>query len=235
MVKELQNRICIWASVAKAPHNAQRDGVILMETLLVLPLLLMLLGGMFLLGDLVLGRIVLQDAGRHEAWLTHCTRMYPSTKDSFKFAESDHVFKLTKAESKGFRPSDGGVAGGNSWGWGRSGYAAAKSELPLWTALINTQHDVMNQEGERMGSEFKMHDDDSLFAQSFDYHRIDAGDAAALGYDMNAYERSNPAIGLEETLIAGDVKFARPGALKGDAHGQRTAYQRSPSMAALAQ
>lgn len=214
---------------------ARREGVILMETLLVLPILLMLLGGMFLLGDLVLARIVLQDAGRHETWLTVSTRAYPSTRDALEYAETDHAFHLEKTESTGFMPPDGSGAGGNSWGWGRRGFARGKSELPLWTALVNTQHDVMNGDGDRMEDEFELHGEGSVFAQSFDYHRISEGYASALGYPMDSFRRSNPVIDLEEEAIAGDSKFARPGGPKGRIHGQRTPYSRNPVLMSLSQ
>lgn len=209
-------------------------GSILMETILVLPILLMLLGGMFLLGDLLLARIVTQDAGRHEAWTT-CARVeYKETDDAFRFAEADKFFGFEKFYSTGKDYADGKKATGNSWGWGRTGYAVSKSELPLWVGLVNTQHDVMSMDGDRMEEEFELHGEDSIFAPSFDFHRIAPEIAEDAGYDMDVYNRGAEAAAVEETAIAGDAHFAIVGGPQGEAHGERTPYTRNPLLAGLA-
>lgn len=221
---------------AKDPSGSPQgvDGSILMETILVLPILLMLLGAVFLLGDLALARLVTQDAGRHEAWTTDARVQFAETMDAFKFAETENYFDIEKAYSTGRDFSDERLSTGNAWGWGRMGYAVSKSELPLWSALVNTQDDVMHTGGERMESEFGIHGEDSIFAPSFDYHRISPATAEMVGYDMDVYDRTRGAAAVEETAIAGDAHFGIAGAPQGDAHGARTVYNRNPLLMGLA-
>lgn len=221
-----------------SPARSQKHGEagsILMETILVLPLLLMLLGGMFLLGDLALGRLVTQDAGRYEAWSTCAKVELPESADVFKFAETERFFGFEKFYSTGTDFSENKRATGNSWGWGRMGYAVSKSELPLWSAWVNVQHDVMSQNGDRMESEFELHGEDSIFAPSFDYHRIAPEIAESVDYDMEIYNRGAEAAEVEETVIAMDAHFAIEDEARGDAHGGRTPYARNPLLAGLAE
>ena len=208
-------------------------GSILMETILVLPILLMLLGGMFLMGDLALGRLVTQDAGRYEAWSTCAKVEMPESEDVFKFAETEHFFSFEKFYSTGKDFSEGKRVTGNSWGWSRLGYAVSKAELPFWTDLINLQHDVLAMDGDRMGSEFDLHEDDSIFAPSFDYHRISKEIAESVDYDKDIYARDVTAAALEETVIAGDAVFGMEDEPKGEAHGERTPYVRNPMLVGL--
>ncbi len=212
-----------------------RNGSILMETILVLPLLLMLFGGLFMLGDLIVETLVVQDAGRHEAWTTHAMTRFPETTDAFKFEESDYAFKLGLIYSAGLSMPEGGGSGGNAWGWGRRGYAQASANLPFWAAFIDVQQEVMDLDGERMKSAFDFHGADSLFAPAFDYHRIGDHNAESVGYDANSYRRGVPVLDLEEQLVAGDAKFARQGGPKGEAHGSRTSYSRNPLLVSLTQ
>lgn len=222
------------AELWRSPAGGRRASV-LMETVLVLPILLMLLGGLFLLGDLLLGKLVVQDAGRHEAWMTDTMLEFTPTKQAFTFAEIDHVFQLGMTVSEGFRGGDGGFSGGNSWGWGRRGYARASCELPFWTAIINLQHDVMDSAGDRMEDKFDLHSEDSFFAPSFDYHRISVQAAEEIGYDMNQYSRTTNAFLLEDELIAADARFARDVAAGANPHGEKTPYSRNPLLVFLSQ
>ena len=202
-----------------------------METILVLPILFMLLGGLFFLGDRMLGMLVVQDAGRYVAWTTYGRRAFPDPRFSFRFAESKGVFEMGLFYSVNYRHAQGETADGNNWGWGREAYATASSDLPLWASLLDVQNAVMSMGDAPTKSKATLHEEGTLFAPAFDYHRIPEDVAASLGGDPTL-DRSAPAKDLQEFAIVFDSRFARE-PTRGDKHSPRTAYRRNPVLSVL--
>ena len=219
-------------SSARKSAKDSREGSVLMETILVIPILLMLLGGLFLLGDRLLGMLVVQDAGRYVAWTTYGRREFPDARKVFRYAEEKGVFEMKRFYSVNYRHTEAATSDGNNWGWGREAYATASSDRPLWTALVDVQKTTMSTGEEPTESKAEFHGEDSLFAPSFDYHRVSESVADSLGGDSVALRRSLPTVNLQETAIAFDSRFARE-PTRGDKHGERTPYSRNPVLSAL--
>lgn len=203
------------------PSSDGRSGVILMETILVLPILLMLLGGMFVAGDLMMGRLVAQEMDRSLAWRAK-DRFGPSPfeRDAFVHVIGPHGI----TEEPGlfaFEATGSGM--GNRWSSVFAGRSDVRLDLPWWVALVNTQDAVMGDPAhpDRMESSFKLNSDDAGFtkaARSYVFRRRE---------DSNGGERSAKASGLAWLGIAGDKMAGR--AIGGATGGGHAAYNRNPN------
>lgn len=225
-----------------------RAGSVLMETVLVLPIYLMLLGGLFIVGDLMLGRFVLQASGRYEAWSTFTQVEMPDTVFVFRYAEVAPFFHLENNRggnidsspfSTGFIPADSGKAEGNMWAYARIGLTRGTVELPLWTAMFNVPRGTPSTGQDAAESKNLLHAKGTPFCWGFDYHRLSES-AIALRGDPDIYRRSNPCASpdgsgptLQETAIVYDSHFG--GEVSGDMPrtSPRKPYQRSVLLSAL--
>jgi hypothetical protein len=210
-----------------------------METVLVLPLYLMLLGGMFIVGDLMLGRFVLQASGRYEAWSTHARVVFPDTISVFRYAEVKPAFHLEHDEngeispfSTGFRITGNVRANGNMWAYARIGLTRGTVEVPFWAAMVDVQRNTIDPDREATESKNRIHADGTTFAWAFDYHRISEADIAELGGNPEVFRRSNPVGKLQESSIVLDSHFCGP--VNGrEPHEEQSPYQRNPLLMAL--
>ena len=208
-----------------------------MEAVIVLPIYLVLLGGLFMVGDIMRGRFVLQDSGRYEVWSTYTRFEMPDTASVFQFAEAGSAFHLERNEngefspySTGFLYEDGQKANGNMWAYARIGLTRATVELPFWTAMFDVPRNGIGQEA--TPSRNRLHEDGATFCWAFDYHRISEAAIAERNGDPNVFRRSNPCASLQETSIVGDSHFGgAENAL--EPHGERKPYQRNPILTAL--
>ena len=152
---------------------AGRRGSVLMETILVVPLFLMLLGGMFVLGDLVMGKLLQLDLDRAVAWRA-TDRFGPDAfvNDAFKHAVGrDGVDKPPALH--GYNDDNGSVRSGNSWVEFRFGRSDVQVDAPWWTAYLDVQN-VMVGDEDRFQSSFKLDSVDDKFltgARSFVFRR----------------------------------------------------------------
>ena len=217
-----------------------------METVLVLPIYMMLLGGLFIVGDVMLGRLVLQASGRYEAWATHAKCEMEKTVSVFKYAEVEPYFHLendgadeSPPYSTGFRFTDGQRANGNMWAYARIGMTRAIVELPLWTAMFDVPRGAPSTGQDKTESKNRLHADGSTFCWGFDYHRISESDIAELGGNPDLYRRSNPctspegsSLTLQEMVIVYDSHFGDK--VSGEEpHDGRQPYKRNPILGAL--
>lgn len=150
-------------------NSHSKSGSVLLETLLVLPLLLLLVGGLFMIGDILHGRLHLLTAERVAAWSTN-SRFEVGRKDIFeswfKHLDRHTALKLERAyadwyetdESKeedwfdiegelgNLRSKTSTPPRGTSWLDFVGGRADGVVEVPIWAAMANT-HNVMFNNG----------------------------------------------------------------------------------------
>ena len=107
-----------------------------METILVLPLYLMLLGGMFVIGELLLGRYLAHDIERTVAWRAD-DRFGPDFKGGlFDYATgpngiSKGMYMLLREKEDGYWR--------NNWLSTVGGRADVVVETPWWSNFVNVQ------------------------------------------------------------------------------------------------
>lgn len=208
-----------------------------METIIVLPLYLILLGGIFMVGDTMLGRFVLQVSGRYEAWATHTLVELPRTVSVFEFAEVEPAFHLGKdgessPYSTGFLIDDGSRANGNRWAYARIGRTRGTVGVPFWAAMFDVQRETIDSNSNATKRENTIHDDGATFCWAFDYHRISEADIAQLG-SPDVFRRSNPCLKLEDAAIAGDSHFCDEVRDPSPRGQDREPYQRNPLLMSL--
>lgn len=137
-----------------------------METLLVLPILLMLLGGLFVVGDLIMGRLLAHEMDRTLAWRAN-DRFSSSAFDENAFSHVTEFYRLRGMPGLfAFKVTDSEM--NNYWSSVFSGRSDVEAHCPWWVALINTQDAVMGDPSHpnRMEDDFKLNSVDGDFAQA---------------------------------------------------------------------
>lgn len=159
----------------KMGANVSRQGSVLMETVLVLPLLLLVLGGMLMMGDILHGRLHLLTIDRVAAWSPE-SRFETGRGDIFK-SWFRHLERHTALHlEKGFMDFyDEGAARhivdpgyyidkswmkrsspkGTEWLDFAGGRANARVEVPMWAAMANT-HSVVFQQGDYLSADWRL-------------------------------------------------------------------------------
>lgn len=127
-----------------------RNGSILMETVLVLPILLLVFGGLFIVGDIAHGRLHLTTIDRAAAWESGNRFSEPKFKDWFAFVPKTASLRIerVKAElvmaeardTKGERKAKEGMLHGNNWLGFYGGYGHAKVTVPFWYGSANAHN-----------------------------------------------------------------------------------------------
>lgn len=214
----------------RAVHS--RIGSVLMETLLVLPLLLMLLGGLFILGDILLARLVSHDMDRTAAWVGGGTVYRGDLEKSFGFAlglDAGTAFgwsglRLDKSRlsPSGYfakqpkDPSDSGNGGGggihgNAWIDFYAGRADTEIGVPFWVPLLDVQENTIpHADGtppERTASLWKLHTDTTGFPDPAGRVALFRRRRQSIAPSF-AWYRGKPAAGLD---LAGALFDAWPG------------------------
>lgn len=154
----------LFDSTAKADP---RSGSVLMETVIVLPILLLVVGGLFILGDMAHGRLHLTSIDRAAAWGADNRFAEPAFKDWFAFIPRTTSLRIerVKAElvkddskgTKGEKTAKGAMLHGNQWLGFYSGYGHAKVAVPFWYGSANA-HNVLfgGSEGDRFKDEYRL-------------------------------------------------------------------------------
>ena len=158
--------------------DRHRSGSVLMETVLVLPLLVMLFGGLFVLGDILHGRLHLLTVDRAVAWSSSSrfeggrtnlvsswfVHLGPHTAFTVEKAvarrhegEDDDNDWLAWASPFRERGGDGKTLGSTEWLDFVSGHAEGRVDVPMWAAMVNT-HAVVNRrpQGEYLASDWRL-------------------------------------------------------------------------------
>ncbi len=201
-----------------------RSGVILMETILVLPLLLALLGGLFVVGELAMGRLVSQEADRALAWRA-ADRFGPTTFDEGAFSHVVGAHGITeKAGLHAFEATGSGM--GNKWSSVFAGRSDFEIEVPWWINFVNAHDDVRgdSEHPNRLESRFKLNSTDDQFnrtARTYVFRRRDESDDKG-----NAYWRGRRTETLRWIDIVGDAMAGAPVAAAGSG-GRIPTYKRS--------
>ena len=149
-------------------YTSNEKGVVMMETIITLPLYLILLFGLFVLGDYCLMRLKLNNAERVRHWEMGLRYTFPS------ISEND-LFTIFASDDSGMVGSSRGLAVANrnvtssslSWGqkivsaW-RVGVAPSKWAADGSTSIINNLWTFLNRSGDAYGSITDM----SMYARS---------------------------------------------------------------------
>ena len=144
-----------------------RSGSVLMETVIVLPILLLVIGGLFILGDMAHGRLHLTAIDRAAAWGS-ANRFYePQFKSWFGFVPKTTALRIERVKSdeiladfrdtKGERAAKESMLHGNGWLGFYGGYGHAKVAVPFWYGSANA-HSIMfgGPEEERFKEEYRL-------------------------------------------------------------------------------
>ena len=178
-----------------------------METILVLPLYLMLLGGMFVIGELLLGRYLAHDIERALAWRA-ADRFGPTSFDKkmYDYSTGDYA-----TATNGISPEIRMVARthrsgfwGNNWIATFGGRADVSVRTPWWTAFINVQGAMIGKgEDEAFEENFKLNSYENEF---LDEPRVWVCRRRSRGDNGKPYDggRENPAVTLNWNAIAFD-------------------------------
>jgi len=183
------------------------QGSVLMETVLVLPVLLLLLGGLFILGDLALGRLHLGTVDRAAAWGSGSRFSEPSFRSWFAYVPKTSALEIERVRAGEPVTTNGVSLRGNRWLGFYAGYAHGKVAVPFWIGMANARNIMVSgPEEDRFREEWKLFSDtdgdgvsryrDS--ARSFVVHR-----RSGLG-GTNAWNRTLPVKDLSWLDVAGD-------------------------------
>ncbi len=131
-----------------------------METILVLPVLLLLFGGLFVVGDIAHGRLHSLTADRMAAWSAGSRFENGRTNlvsRSFRHLGPHTALTLEKAYADWYPDADGVRPHGTEWLDFTGGRTDARVEVPMWAAVANV-HNVVNQrdQGEYLSSVWKL-------------------------------------------------------------------------------
>lgn len=131
----------------------------MMEGILVLPLYLMLLGVLFILGDLARARMTLLAVERSLTWLA---------SDRFSGHGTDGLMRMLAvfedketAPVTAFRVSEmleGDQRAGNTWLDAFMGYAVMNVKVPLWVGMANTEAVMATREPGQKGENMPFRD-----------------------------------------------------------------------------
>ena len=142
-------------------RNRGEQGSVLMETILVLPLYLMLLGGMFVIGELLLGRYLAHDIERTVAWRA-ADRFGPDFNDGiFDYATGPNgvfpgMYMQLRGKEEGYWR--------NNWLFTVGGRSDVVVGTPWWSNFVNVQG-VMTGKGkdEAFEEKFLLNSSDGKF------------------------------------------------------------------------
>ncbi|MBQ7252689.1 MAG: hypothetical protein IJS32_08835 [Kiritimatiellae bacterium] len=128
---------------ARGTRSAVRGGErgsILLEAVLVLPVYLMVLGCLFIMGDLARGRVGLLEVERFLTWIGEdrfAGHDAPSVKGRLAaFFEGD---SSGPADVRLFSPDDGGIVFGSHWASYVLGYGILNVPVPWWFGMANAE------------------------------------------------------------------------------------------------
>ena len=194
-----------------------------METILVLPLLLALLGGLFVVGELAMGRLASQEMDRALAWRA-ADRFGPKPFDEDAFSHVIGAHGITeKPGLYAFEVTGSGM--GNKWYSVFAGRSDVEVEVPWWINFVNAHDDVRGdpRHPSRLDSTFKLNSGDGQFnqtARTYVFRRRDDSDDKG-----NAYWRGKPTEALRWLDIVGDAMAGASVAVQPG--GRIPAYKRS--------
>lgn len=209
-----------------------RTGSVLLETVLVLPLLLLLFGGLFIVGDILHGRLHQLTLDRVAAWSPE-SRFEVGRKDLFRqwfrHLRPHTALRLEQAFTDLYNgegtggADDGGqfddwfacpMPGGKSlrgteWLDVAGGRSYARVDVPMWAAMANT-HAVVNgrDRGEWLSSEWRLQVDESPNAHPGTYRSFNRAYIVRRVPDSRLsddYVRSRPVTDLEWFAIPLDA------------------------------
>ena len=127
------------------PRGARGErGSVLMEGVLVLPLYLMLLGALFIVGDLAMGRLALLAGERAVTWLAG--DRFGNDPDPAVQAAMD-VSSMTLEGGEAVEAVRGEKRIGNHWLDAYQGYIVLGVHVPYWVELANADHGTRPREG----------------------------------------------------------------------------------------
>lgn len=184
------------------------NGSVLMETILVLPLLLLLFGGIFMVGDILHGRLHLLTIDRVAAW-TPESRFETGRKDIFtswfRHLRWHTALDLEHAYADwyytGSPPSKSGPTG-TGWLDFVGGRAYSKVEVPMWVAMANVHNVLYRRPGkEYLSAEWRLH----VYEADVDKDSVD-GKCHAAG-EYQAFNREYVLRRRPESMV--DADFCR--------------------------
>ena len=190
-------------------HSSIRTGSVLMETVLVLPVLLLLFGGLFVLGDLALGRLHLGVADRAVSWASANRFAEPSFRSWFAYVPGTSALRLERVRAGEPAALTNGVSlRGNRWLGFYAGYANGEVDVPFWIGMANA-HNVLvsGPKEDRLRENWKLFPDEDEgggetryrdSARSFVVHR-----RPGIG-GTNAWNRTLPVKDLSWLDVVGD-------------------------------
>lgn len=163
----------------------KKRGSILMETIVVLPIFIMLLGGMFIIGDMILGRLTMHSMDRTVAWNGGGTVYHDALESTFaeslgmdvshgkgwsgvRFDKSKlplGYFAKAPLEEEQLGGGEEDVSlRGNNWIELYSGRADCEIGVPFWMPLLNIQANMNSESDDQLLPElYKLHNDATGF------------------------------------------------------------------------
>ncbi len=134
------------------------DGSVLMETVLVLPLLLLMLGGLFILGDIAHGRLHLGTVDRAVAWSSANRFSEPSFRSWFAYVPETSALRVERVRAGELDASTNAPAlRGNRWLGVYAGYANARVDVPFWVGMANAHANLFRRpDDERLPSSWTL-------------------------------------------------------------------------------
>ena len=201
-----------------------RSGSVLMETVIVLPILLLLLGGLFIFGDMAHGRLHLTTVDRAAAWASDNRFAEPTFKDWFGFIPKTTALRIERVkgveivfdakDTAGEKKAKAAMLHGNRWLGFYGGYGHAKVTVPFWVGSANA-HNILfgGSEEDRFKEEYRLFTyseqdvggstekkagDYREFGRSFVAHR------GAMPGGTNAFNRTAEVKDLAWLTIVGD-------------------------------
>ena len=139
-----------------SPNSSRRSGSVLMETVIVLPLLLLLFGGLFVLGDLAHGRLHLLAVDRAAAWSSANRFAEPTFRSWFAFVPRTSALRIERirsadiadamrtdlASTTNATPDVRAKLRGTAWTGFYGGWTHAAARVPTWAATANAHNSL---------------------------------------------------------------------------------------------
>ncbi len=126
-----------------------REGAVLMETVIVIPLFMVMLGGIFWIGELTMARQKLLLADRYLAWnkgMRHDDRGQTDAGTLGRLFFADKSGAVTPGHTPNVLFAD--ITKQYDWSHAAAGQASAKVKMPDWVyAMINSARVVYNRGG----------------------------------------------------------------------------------------
>ena len=194
-----------------------RRGSVLMETVIVLPILLLLFGGLFILGDMAHGRLHLTAVDRAAAWGSDNRFAEPEFKSWLAFVPKTTSLRIERVradevlasadDAKSEAAAKAQMLHGNSWLAFYGGYAHAKVAVPFWYGSANA-HGILfgGSEEDRFKDEYR------LFTYEEDMDKHKAGDYRDFGRSFVVHRRravqSGPSNNLDRAAAAANLSWS---------------------------